>query len=83
MFKCRELYCAILMENKHKGSGEFFFYIKRGVKYSNHWDLKGFTNIYITCDLILLVSIYVRAYLFSVLVKFVRPCRACNKTLFG
>jgi hypothetical protein len=27
---------------------EFVFDIKRGGKYSNHWDLKGFTNIYIT-----------------------------------
>ena len=46
VFKCRDLYCATLMENKHKYCG-YFFYIKHGGKYSNHWELKGFTNIHI------------------------------------
>jgi len=27
---------------------EFAFDIKRGGRYRNHWDLKGFMNIYIT-----------------------------------
>jgi len=48
---------------------EFVFYIKRGGKYRNDWDLKGFTNNYITGNLILLSSIGLRWYTFSVLVK--------------
>jgi hypothetical protein len=59
---------------------EFVFVIKRGGRYRNHWDLKEFTNIYITQDLILLG---LGSYLFSVLVKFFRPYRSCNRTLFG
>ena len=59
---------------------EFVFDIKRGGRYRNHWDLKGFTNIYIRQDLILLG---LGSYLFSVLVKFFRLYRACNRTLFG
>ena len=43
-----------------------------GGKYINHCDLKGFTNIYITQDLILLISDCIHVYLFSVLMKFVR-----------
>jgi len=39
---------------------EFVFYIKRGGKYRNDWDLKGFTNNYITGNLILLSSIGLR-----------------------
>jgi hypothetical protein len=27
---------------------KFVFDLKRGGKYSNHWDLYGFTNIYVT-----------------------------------
>ena len=34
---------------------EFILDIKRGGKYSSHWDIKRFPNIYITEDLILLV----------------------------
>jgi hypothetical protein len=44
---------------------EFVFDIKRGGRYRNDRDLKGFTNNYI----ILLTSIGLRSYLFSVLVK--------------
>ena len=36
------------MEKKHKFLTEFIFRIKHGGKYINQWDLKRFTNIYLT-----------------------------------
>jgi hypothetical protein len=71
------------MENKTQMLWEFVFDIKRGGRYRNQWDLKGFTNIYLTQDLILLASIGLRSYLLSVLVTFFRPYGACNRSLFG
>ena len=62
---------------------EFVFDINIVSKYSNHSDLQGFTNIYISLGLISLVSVCVCAYLFSIWMKYVRSCRVYNRTLFG
>jgi hypothetical protein len=48
------------------------FFNKQSGKFSNHLDLKKFTNIHITYDLILYLTCP-RPYLFSYLLKFVWP----------
>jgi len=48
VFERREFYCAILMGKKTQMMREFVFDINRGGKYSTHWDINLFTNIYIT-----------------------------------
>ena len=69
-------YIVRLIWNTHNLFVEIVLDFKRGGKYINQWDVKGVANFDVAKGLIFFMFICFRPYLFSVLVKFGRPCWA-------